>query len=270
MNEKVWWWCPKCRAPVTTRTPCPTCKSERVNSWKCDSCGSIVVSKPKCKCGRKRSTVIYNRILVKKLFEEVGPSGHTNVEILRRYAYQYAFNKRIPQYLVEDAIAATFEKLVKGIKSYDPSRPFRTWATAILKNALMDAARKDASRNEGIALRLDSVRSGDDDGALTMETVLGYTYGAEDLIAAEEKERFIAMAALARKTFGYYSTVVGGEYAELSIYDLCVQCYTNRDGSGWKAMAARIAGVSKQVLQRRQTQARETWKTWQGIESEGL
>ena len=108
----------------------------------------------------------------------------------------------------------------------------------------------------------------DDDGALTIETVLGYTYGVDDLIAAEAKERFVAMATLARRSFGYYSTVVDGEHVDLSVYDLCVQAYQERDGSGWQSMVSRQTGISRQVIHKRQVKARQTWQRWNGMESE--
>jgi len=257
------WWCPKCKQPVGNTKPCPRCGAERVSSWRCDQCQTIVVDKNACPvCGRKRATVIYNRLLVSKLFEETGPGGHTNVEILRRYAYKYAYTRNIPDYLVEDALSATFEKLVTNYKNFDPDKgKFRTWAITILRNEIANAARESVKEAKKIGIRLDQ-SGGRDDDSLTMEHVLGYTFGAEDLIKAEEKKRFVIMAALARKAFGNYSTVIRGDPVVLSIYDLCVEKYQQRDGQGWLSMAAREAGLSKQALSMRQDKARRTWVSW--------
>jgi len=205
-------------------------------------------------------------MLVGKLFDETGPSGHRNIEILRKFAYRLAVTKNIPQYLVEDAIATALEKLVREFKSYDAEKgSFRTWAIAILKNTLYDAAREDSRENRIGRVSLDAEG---DDGTLTMESVLGYTYGAEDLVAAEEKQRFVAMAALARRVFGSYATVVGGQPVELSVYDLCIRLYESRDGYGWRSMAARVMGVSKQTITRKQDTARSIWRQWNGMDSE--
>jgi len=267
MNErgvakKVVWWCPKCRSPVTAYSDCPNCKAERVSSWKCDMCGEIVVESSKCKCGRKRSTVIYNRMIVKKLFEDAGPRGHKNIDIIRRYAYSYASGHNLPLHLVEDALAEALFSMVKNFKQYDQRKgSFRTWAITIVKNALADAAKADATENRNLAFSLDTVGGGDDDG-LMIETVLGYTFGAEDLIAAEEKVRFRMMATLARKVFGYVSTVLNGEYADISIYDLAVEAYQERDGTGWRSIVARKSGISRSLLGRRQEVARRTWEHW--------
>lgn len=195
------------------------------------------------------------------MFEESGPSGHTNEEILRRYAYARAYNKNIPEHLVEDAISSTFVKLVKGFNSFDPDKAsFRTWATAILKNELANVVREDVKENSKIGFRLDWIS---DDSEVSMERVLGYTFGVDDLIEAEEKRRYQIMAALARKTLGDYAAVVKGEVARLSVYDLGVKIYSMRDGYGWMTRTAIEAGISKQLLSQRVSRAKDIWESWQ-------
>lgn len=251
------------------RKPCPVCKGKRVVSWRCDNCNTIVVDKRKCKCGRTRAKMLYNRMLVARLFEDTGDTGHNTAEIIRRYAYGFAHGRNIPTYLVEDAIANTFLRLVDKFDEFDRQQAsFRTWAISILRNEILIAARNDATAGKHVAVQLDAQR---DDDALTMESVLGYTYGVGDLIAAEEKERYVAMAALARKAFGSYSTVVGGEMVSLSVYDECIEAYEKRDGSGWRSMVARKTGISKQLIHRRQGIARRKWQEWNRVEgaSEG-
>lgn len=190
------------------------------------------------------------------------------MEILRRYAYGYATSKNMPEHLVEEAISSTFVKLVENISKYKSDKgEFRTWAITILRNELLSAARKDARINSHVEIRLDEATSDKksrDSGELMMEKVLGYTYGVDDLIHAEEKMRFVAMAKLARRALKEYSTIVSGEPITLSIYDLCVQVYEKRDGVGWQSMAAREAGISKQVLSSRIIRARGKWQEWNG------
>lgn len=266
---RIVWWCPTCKQPVMRREPCPKCKTERVASWRCDQCKEIVVGKAICGCGRRKAQVIYNRMIIKNLFEETGPTGHKNIDIIRRFAYSYATGHNLPTRLVEDAIGETLYKIVKGYNTYEQSKPFRTWAIAILKNTLADAATKDIAEGEMLAFSIDA-EVGDDDGdSLAMESVLGYTFGVDDLISAEDKVRYKVMATLARKAFGYIATVdEGGEYAEVSVYDLAVTAHEGRDGYGWMAEVSRRTGLSSSLLNRRQNAARRTWKSWNRQELE--
>lgn len=213
--------------------------------------------------------MIYNRLIVKSLFEETGTTGHKNIDIIRRFAYSYAANHNLPSRLVEDAIAETLYKIVKGYKTYDQSKPFRTWAIAILKNTLADAATGDIAEGKLSAFSLDEEPDNGDGDVLRMESVLGYTFGVDDLIRAEDKVRYKVMATLARKVLGHVSTVDSeGEYAEISVYDLAVIAYENRDGYGWMAEVSRQTGLSSSLLNRRQSAARRTWKNWSRKEEE--
>ena len=257
--KKVFWWCPECRLAITNLKPCPKCGHEKVKSWRCDQCPNIVVNNHTCSCGRKRSAMIYGRMVVKKLFEDTGPRGHKNIDIIRRFAYAYANNHNMPLWFVEDALAEALHNIVKHFKQYDNSREFRTWAIAIVKNVLADMAKEDIAKNSEIAFSLDDNLDGD---TLVMERVLGYTYGVDDLIAAEEKSRFRVMATLARKVFGYVATIVDGQYADLSVYDVAVEAYQERDGWGWQSAVASETGLSRSLINRRQDIARKTWQNW--------
>ena len=255
----VKWWCPTCNEGILNKDPCPRCDHERVKSWKCDNCNGIVVKSRACNsCGRKEATAIYNRVLVQRLFENTGRTGHTNMEIIRKYAYLRAAERGVPQYLVEDVISMTLMRLVMHIPKFDREKgKFRTWAIKILDNEMSRLAKRDATESGRVQFSLDQ-ESADDE--LAMESVIGSTYGVEDLIAMEEKQRFVLMAKLAERAFGRYSTVVEGEAVTLSLYRLCVETYITRDGIGWAAKAARIAGISRQAISAKQMWAREKWQ----------
>lgn len=195
--------------------------------------------------------------------------GQNNLRAIRKYAYGFAAGRNMPMHLVEDAVAEALIKILKVVHTYDSRRAkFTTWAIAIVKNELKNAARADTRRNAHVEFSVDDLG---EDGVLVIEAVLGYTFDIHTLIAREDRtELHAAMKALAHKIFGNYATVVDGQPIRLPLLDACVTAYERRDGQTWAAIASRETGISQAVISNKKADARRTWDSWKEREMTSL
>jgi RNA polymerase sigma factor (sigma-70 family) len=227
--------------------------------WTCARCGKVNEDTTLCECGMSMARTIYNELIIKRLFIDTGPSGHTNFEILEKYAFGYAKKRGIPMDLVDDALGKAMERIVENIGKYDVKRGinFRTWAISIVKNEIRTAVRNDLYKNEKIKVFIDQVT---EDGSLVVEAIEGDRLGPEDLIDLGERE---TKRRIATSVLGTFEDYIEGRLSQISVYQKALEIFCGSNSGnewGWISDLSSATGISRQTIHARIEKAAGIWQ----------
>lgn len=227
--------------------------------WTCARCKKVNEDTTLCECGMSMARTIYNELVIKRLFVERGPSGHTNFEILERYAFGYAKKRGIPMDLVEDALGKAIERIVENIGKFDVKRgvKFRTWAISIVKNEIRTAVRNDLYRQDKIEVSIDQST---EDGSLVAEAIEGDRLGPEDLIELGEKE---TKRRIASSVLGTFEGYIEGRLSNIPVYQKALEIFYGNSGDndwGWISDLSNATGITRQTIHTRIEKAAGIWQ----------